>query len=144
MGIPRILIVDDDAVTLGLLNDLLRVHMPNVAVETVDSSSIALERLKRNTYDLLVTDLRMPEISGATLAQQLYELRSSIPVVLMSGARSPRSLPPNMVAYLSKPIDRDCFLGIVSRAIHYHRFQPPTPDKINDPNDCCDADIMVS
>src|SRR3569832_1690445 len=99
MYIPRILIVDDDLKTLGLLYDVLRLHMTDVDVETVDSSMTALERLKRKTYDLLVTDLRMPEISGATLAQQLYEINPSTPVVLMSGARSPRSLPPNMLAY---------------------------------------------
>jgi len=122
MHTPRILIVDDDSTTLSLLGDSLRLHMANVAVETVDSSVTALERLKRNVYDLLVTDLRMPEISGATLAQQLYEISPSIPVVLMSGARPPNSLPPNMLAYLSKPIDLGCFLGIVGRAIH-HRFQ---------------------
>jgi DNA-binding NtrC family response regulator len=132
MGIPRILIVDDDSVTLRLLYDLLRLRMSNVAVETVDSSIAALERLKRNAYDLLVTDLRMPEISGATLAQQLYEISPSVPVVMMSGARSPSSLPPNMLAYLSKPIDCDCFLGIVSRGIQYHQLlQDSTPDHVD-------------
>ena len=144
MHIPRILIVDDDSVTLGLLYDVLRSHLTDVDVETVDSSITALERLKRNAYDLLVADLRMPEISGATLAQHLYEISPSIPVVLMSGARSPRLLPPNMLAYLSKPIDCDCFLGIVSRAIHYHQFQPPTAGNVDPFNDCRDADMMVS
>ncbi len=131
MDISRVLIVDDDPVTLGLLYDLLHLRMANAAVETVDSSIAALERLKRNAYDVLVTELRMPGISGATLAQQLYEISPSVPVVLMSGARSPHSLPPNMLGYLSKPIDCDCFLRIVSRAIHYHRLlQSSTPDRV--------------
>jgi DNA-binding NtrC family response regulator len=118
--------VDDDPVTLDQLYALVRFHMPNVAVEAIGSSVVALERLKTNQYDLLVTDLAMSEREGAVLATHLYNCNPTVPLILISGGPLHGAPPVNMFAYLSKPIDRDRFIHIVGSAIQHRRSLHPS------------------
>ncbi|MGH9870663.1 MAG: ATP-binding response regulator [Candidatus Polarisedimenticolia bacterium] len=66
-GSRRILIVDDEAVVLELLADLLEVDQHRI--DTAASGREGLEKLLANDYDLVVLDLRMPDMPG----QQVYE-----------------------------------------------------------------------
>ncbi len=119
MDMPHILIVDDDPVTLDLLYTLVRSRLPTVAVEGVCSSIVAWGLLNAKAYDVLVTDLTLPELTGAALAANLYQFNPSIPVILISGGGLSGTPPLNMFAYLSKPIDSKSFIHIVKGAIQH-------------------------
>lgn len=126
MDMSYVLVVDDDPVTLCLLDDLIGFHLPSVSVVTESSSVVAFERVKAHPYDVLIIDLAMPEMDGATLAANLYHFNPLIPVILISGGPLQGSPPLNMFAYLSKPIDCGSFIHIVNQAIEHRRFLHPS------------------
>ncbi|PTA67453.1 response regulator [Deinococcus arcticus] len=78
---PSILIVDDSPGLLQSMNALLRPHLP---VTLVDSGRAALDSVTPDTA-LVLTDVRMPGMSGVELAEQLRRRHPRLPVVFMTG-----------------------------------------------------------
>ena len=83
----RVLIVDDDPDVLDLHKEVLLSN--GYQVRTFASSEAALTELQTNPtdYDVIVTDLTMPGITGLQLAVSVYEIRDDLPVVLVTGYR---------------------------------------------------------
>lgn len=81
---PVILLVEDDAGIAILERRALERH--GFGVVTVDSSSAALVQLRRQQFDLIVMDYRLPEgITGLELLAQLRSLGHNLPVVMVTG-----------------------------------------------------------
>lgn len=105
----RILFVDDDANILSAARNLLSA-LGNV-VTTAQTRAEAEERLSKGLYDVLMTDLTMPECSGWDLARRSKELHPNKPVVLVTGWGL--TLEPHQMRYglvdgvLSKPFSLD-------------------------------------
>jgi CheY-like chemotaxis protein len=79
----KILFVDDDASILSAAKTLLGA-LGNV-VTTAQTRAEAEDRLRKGNYDVLMTDLAMPECSGWDLARRSKALHPSKPVVLVTG-----------------------------------------------------------
>lgn len=81
----RILVVDDEEAIARLAALLLR-HLGHSVTSTV-SSARALRMFTKEpaAFDLVITDLTMPEMNGKELARQLKQIRADIPIILMSG-----------------------------------------------------------
>ena len=102
----RVLVVDDDPPVLETLCDLVA----DLGHESVPAAGgrEALELLAARPYDVVITDLFMPEMNGLEFIRHLRELSPEIPVILLSGAA-----PPEVVAVLRaanvlclrKPVD---------------------------------------
>ena len=84
-GSERLLVLDDESVIGAMLQDALTFF--GYEVETSDSSIEALDRILRDPgrFDLVITDLTMPDLTGLELARKLWEIRAELPVVLMTG-----------------------------------------------------------
>src|SRR5436305_15242961 len=82
----RILIVDDQ----DMMRDSLAATLARDGHEVVASAdpSAALQRLQSTKFDLLITDLRMPKMTGIELLQEARKLRPELPVVLMTAFAS--------------------------------------------------------
>ena len=82
---PTILIVDDDDSIALMLAEML--HNAGYVSITADSGQRALELFADDTnhFDLVLTDVRMPDMDGIELSRQLSVLRSGLPVILLSG-----------------------------------------------------------
>lgn len=97
--------VDDDPaireVASGLLEDA------GYAVITAEDGAAALRVLGRSQPDLVITDLRMPRMSGFELLKILRERFPQLPVIAVSGEFTGNALPPGVIAdvFLSK----DCY-----------------------------------
>ena len=79
----RILVVDDDDDIRRLNTEVL--SGSGFKVDAAADGAIAWDTLKLNSYDLLVTDHQMPEITGIELLQKLRAARMALPVILVSG-----------------------------------------------------------
>lgn len=91
MGMKRVLIVDD-AIDLGrMLQDALKVMHPEIPITVVPSAEEALLELTRFSFDLLVTDLRLPGMNGLELIRKIRVRQPNIKVILMT-ALIPRIL----------------------------------------------------
>lgn len=118
----RVLIVDD-AIELGrLLQDILKTVYPDIPVTVVPSAEEALLESTRYTIDLLVTDIRLPGMSGMELIRKIRNRQPHIHVILISGMIMDEDLRKqrqeiNPDAFLPKPIQPQTFLDAVDRII---------------------------
>ncbi len=82
-----ILVVDDDPLLLSLLVDTLSAIGYNAT--GADGGRRALELLEQSRYDLLITDIRMPEIDGLRLRDRVKRLYPEMPVLFVTGVAFP-------------------------------------------------------
>jgi putative two-component system response regulator len=80
----RILVIDDEAIVRMLVVEIL--EAAGHSVVDADSAERALELLDSGDFDLVVSDVIMPGLSGLELLQRVQAQRASLPVVLVTGA----------------------------------------------------------
>src|SRR5512144_2557434 len=85
MAILRVLLVDDNATVLTVLEELLRRNVPSIIVMTASSGQHALSVLHTATVDIVLSDVSMPDGDGFFLLAEVQRRWPSLPVVLMSG-----------------------------------------------------------
>src|SRR5439155_1316506 len=81
----RILIVDDDTALLQALSQLVSLRMATVQVDTSDSALQALELIKAQDYDAIVSDIKMPGMDGLTLLSRIQQWWPETPTLLITG-----------------------------------------------------------
>ena len=79
----RILVIDDEEVIRLLFKDTL--EDDGYHVITAQSGIEALDLMKMWNFDLIFTDLKMPEMNGADVFYQIRQINSSVPIVLITG-----------------------------------------------------------
>jgi len=115
---PRILIVDDDAGQRSLLNSFL----VSQGFETlpVASGECALEKLRAEEFNMMISDVRMPGLSGLETLRRARKEHAALPVLLVTAYADIReavgAMRDGAVNYLSKPIDLDELLSSVLQA----------------------------
>src|SRR6266699_5173308 len=72
---PHILIVDDDPALLQALPQTVSLRLPQAPVDTSDSAHRALELIRAQDYDTIVSDIKMPGMDGLELLTKVHELR---------------------------------------------------------------------
>src|SRR3954453_1603469 len=106
---PRILIVDDDPGQRSLLNSFLRSQ--NFDPILAESGERALEILRAGKFDMMISDVRMPGVSGLETLRLARKEFATLPVLLVTAYTNIRDAVEAMrdgaVNYLSKPIDLD-------------------------------------
>ena len=85
MCTSRILIVDDDEMILAALGFSFDLLLPGCQVSTAGDGAAALEELRRQPFDLILTDYCMPKTNGLELAQAAHQISPGARIVLMSG-----------------------------------------------------------
>lgn len=112
----KILFVDDDANILSAARSLLGA-LGNI-VTTAQTRAEAEDRLRKGNYDVLMTDLAMPECSGWEIARRSKSLHPSKPVILVTGwglTLEPDQLKSGLVnGILSKPFTLDELQRVLS------------------------------
>jgi two-component system capsular synthesis sensor histidine kinase RcsC len=102
---PKILLVDDNAVVRDMLVDL--VGSLGYAADAASGGAEALALFDRNRYDIVLTDLLMPGMSGWEVLAAVRQRAPRMPVIIITGTPAvgdPRAAQPG-VAVLKKPVD---------------------------------------
>ena len=81
----RILIVDDDEMILAALGFSFDLLLPGCQVSMASGGAAALDELRRQPFDLILTDYSMPETNGLELARAAHQISPDVRIVLMSG-----------------------------------------------------------
>ena len=125
MNTPRILIAEDDTVQREILHDILR-----DAGYDADAFGLAREAfaaLEKNTYDLLLTDLRMPEMDGLDLLREALRIRPELSVVVMTAYATVKTAVTAMKEgacdYLAKPFDKEELLVVIDKALQHYELR---------------------
>jgi DNA-binding NtrC family response regulator len=111
----RILIVDDDPYFLRVLSRILTGE--NFQVKTAEGAVEAAQLLQQNAFDLVISDLRLPDGDGLSILQEIRKSGSEMPVVILTAYGEVDSYLESMNAgateYLNKPVKCEELLGVV-------------------------------
>ncbi len=122
----RLLIVDDEAVIRDGLKRVLEGE--SFIVETCSSGYGAIEIMQQREFDLIITDLKMPGMSGIEVLKSVRTLQPDTPVILITGYASVdtavEAMKNGASDYLSKPFAPDLFLEKVQGALHQRSMSP--------------------
>ena len=111
--IPTVLVVEDEPVIRELMAILLEEEGYTVR-QAVDGMQ-ALEMLEQHGIDLVLSDVKMPRLDGASMVQRLRSRGDAIPVVLMSAVYAEVDLPG--VRFLHKPVNCEHLLDIIAATL---------------------------
>jgi two-component system response regulator AtoC len=118
----RILIVDDDPHFLRVLGRILASE--NFRVTSAGGACDALEALKSAQFDLIISDLRMPDCDGVGFLESLRHEGNNVPVIILTAYGEVDTYLAAMNAgateYLNKPIQSDNLLRIVRFLLRSH------------------------
>lgn len=115
----RILIVDDDDLVLGFMENLLTSSGFEVEKCRNGDAALRLFQTAGDSIDLVITDQTMPRLTGDRLAARLLEIRSDLPIILLSGhtTRIDQTVAERIgiSAFLKKPVDSRTLLGLIDK-----------------------------
>jgi DNA-binding response OmpR family regulator len=117
----KILVIDDDLAIRVLLQAVLK--RMKFDVQLAEDGAAGLEKLQRETYDLILLDLMMPRLNGyefiAQIAQGRPDDRPHIVVFTAAGKRGVDKIPANSVCNsILKPFDLDTFVEIIGECLN--------------------------
>lgn len=115
----RILAVDDEKPILDSFRKML--VLAGYSIDTVEKGSEALGLIRKNDYDFVFTDLKMPEMDGVEVTKAVKHLRPDIDVIVITGYGSietaVETVKVGAMDYVQKPFTEDELLAFVRRAV---------------------------
>jgi len=112
-----VLIVDDDARMLRALDKVLTGEGCTVTSATWAGDAIDILTERKKQIDLVITDLRMPFVTGITTVYAIHNLLPDLPVIVLTAFGSPEvkaeCLRQGAIAFLEKPLDTPHLLEVV-------------------------------
>ncbi len=120
-GAEKILIVDDEESILTSTSELLKDYGYNV-ISFLDPESAFKEfKKKSHHFDLLITDMTMPNMTGDELALKILELQKDIPIILCTGysdrISKNKALKMGIKKYIQKPMDSKKLLFLIRKIL---------------------------
>lgn len=115
----RILAVDDEEVILDSFRKILVIA--GYSIDTVETGPEALGLIKKNDYDFVFTDLKMPEMDGVEVSKAVKHLRPDIDVIVITGYATIESAVETMkygaMDYVQKPFTQDELIDFVNKSL---------------------------
>lgn len=116
---PIIYIIDDDDIILWMFKELLKEI--GAEIRTFASARAFLDTYRPTPFECLICDLRMPEIGGLEVQQQLLDKGSYLPIILVSGysalPSAVEAIKKGAFDFLEKPVDGALLVEKVQSAL---------------------------
>ena len=120
-----ILVVDDDRASLLMLRDLL--SLSGFTVLIADEGRQGIEMFGNNSPDLVITDIRMPDVDGLELLREIRKLDSLTPVILVTGYgdfdNALRALRRGAYDFILKPINPEVLVNAACKGVDHYRLK---------------------
>ncbi|MBK7002540.1 MAG: PAS domain S-box protein [Rhodoferax sp.] len=117
----RVLVVDDEQAIVGVATALLESMGCEVVGFTYPAEALRMFYDKPNGFDLVITDLTMPELSGAELARTMLSIRPELPIIMCSGYSAAldetAALEIGIRRFLMKPVPAKVLLDAVKKCL---------------------------
>lgn len=127
----KILIVEDDVAFCTMLKTFL--SKKNYEVTTAFSGSEASTKIQDHNFDVILTDVRLPDIDGITLLKEIQQKNASTQVIVMTGYAEVNmavtAIKQGAFDYVSKPFNPDTILQTIESALNAKKAMPVS-DKI--------------
>lgn len=122
---PRILVVDDERVIREILADFLTLE--GYLVRTVEDGEMALKELQRRSYNLVISDLKMPNMGGLELLAKIAQAKINVRTVIMTGfgtvETAIEAMKQGAYDYILKPFKVEDVVRVVQRGLELQRLQ---------------------
>ncbi len=122
---PSVLVVDDESGILDTLRILLRNEGFDVA--TAQGGKAGLDQIRTGQHDIVLSDVRMPQVSGIDILTAAREQDAMTPVILMTAQASLQSaisaVNSGAFYYIQKPFSNDELVAILRRACEYRQVR---------------------
>ena len=126
MGKKKALVIDDEKIVLDSVKKILE---ENYEVEATLSGRQGLEWAVHKNYDVVLTDIRMPDIGGMVVLRDIKRAKPGLPVMMITGYASVSSAVQAMklgaADYIEKPFTPDDLIKAVNLAIEKADSRPP-------------------
>jgi DNA-binding NtrC family response regulator len=133
---PKILVVDDDDTIRDTLYELLS---EEYLCQTAETAEKAFARLEADSYDVVLTDISMPGLSGLELLGHIRQKFPNTPVIMISGIgdqdHAQGLIKLGAFDFLLKPFSLDVVEKSVRRALEYNKRLKQGDVKIPDPDE---------
>ena len=127
--VKKVLVVDDHFEMLELLRSMLELSNDECEVLAVPSAEEGMLELRRTKFDLVITDVRLPGMSGFDFVRRIRKVREETPVLMITAYSSSEGQKEadelGVLRYFSKPLDTDAVLLAVQVALHGELSPPP-------------------
>ena len=124
---PNLLLVDDDKSLLRLLT--IRLEGEGYDVTALEDGQSALRKLQNDSFDVVLSDLRMPGLDGLSLFEEIMGIRKDIPVILMTAhgtiADAVAATQRGVFGFLPKPVDHDELRTLLQKALSQSQAAQP-------------------
>ncbi len=124
-GVERILLVDDDQQIVKMLQYMLKSLGYQVSVRYSSIDALELFKLKPNDFDLVISDMTMPNMSGMELSRRIRHIRGNTPVIICTGYSdlidSKKAREMGLSGFLMKPVIKQELAAAVRRALDGRR-----------------------
>jgi len=121
----RILVIDDDPVILDVISEILKTNNHEVAVAHNGESGI--KKVKTDSFDLVLTDLVMPDLGGMEVLEQVSSMLPEIPCIILTGygtiKNSVEAIKNGAFNYITKPITAVELLSAVGKALQFRDLE---------------------
>lgn len=121
----KILLVDDDEILRESIQDILEDENHNTT--SADNPRTALQKLEREPFDIILSDVKMPEMDGLSFLKEVKDRYPNIPIIMLTGHGSVNSAVEAMregaLNYLLKPANKRQLIESIEEAIHYRNNQ---------------------
>jgi NADP-reducing hydrogenase subunit HndA len=118
---PRILVVDDELVVIRSAERVLRSE--GFQIEGAQGGREAILKMEQGKYDLVFTDLKMPEVDGITLIRWIKKSRPETGIVIITGYPSQETMKEaielGIIDYVPKPFTPSVLLDVTKRAVEW-------------------------
>jgi two-component system response regulator AtoC len=122
MSIEKILIVDDELLVRNFLAETLR--RKNFEVMTAENGHKAMQLLKDNTFDMVITDMKMPDMTGIEILKKVKEVSPTAIVIIITAFGSIENAVEAMKLgafnYLIKPFSPDAIEAIIEKSMEHN------------------------
>jgi CheY-like chemotaxis protein len=120
-GNERILLVDDEDQIVRMVQETLKGLGYHVTPRTSSIEALEAFRAQPDKFDLVITDMTMPNMTGAELAPKLLDIRPDIPIILCTGfsevINEEKAKAMGIREYILKPIVRDVIAGTIRKVL---------------------------
>ena len=129
----RVLVIDDDEDICLYLKEFLA--REGYRVTTITKPLDALPEIKEGRHQIVLLDVRMPEVDGVELLREIRSIDSDVCVIVMTAYPSVESAVDTMKAdafdYLRKPFELDQLRGVIQRAVREKGLMIDAEERVN-------------
>jgi DNA-binding NtrC family response regulator len=118
---PKILVIEDEATIRRVLKKILTEENETYEVEEAEDGLIGIEKIRKEDYDLILCDIKMPKMDGVEVLEAVKKIKPEIPIVMISGHgdldTAVNTMRLGAFDYISKPPDLNRLLNTVRIAL---------------------------